>query len=301
MSMYQTNTCPVCKGTLQPAPSPDYLACNSCGHELLVHGDIQSHIINDSLGGGDTALKRTGLDRFQTEIVEKVAKERKLLVDFGCSSGRFLAGNRNRFSRAVGVEVTPECLQFARRERGLEVYERLPDTTEKASVITLWHSLEHFPFSAMEQILEDLKRVSDEKTRMIVSVPCNDGLQYRWFRKRFAYYDVPSHVSQFSRRSLKKLMGDYGFVDEAEFFSAPYVRFGYVQGFLNCMNRIHNYLYYRLKRGQRFGLGTTKLTLLDVYNFAGTAISLPFSFILSLYEWLVPERRSVVTLVFKKA
>lgn len=291
--------CSFCEGDLVAARSDDYWACSLCRHEALRQGDVQSHIVNDDLQGKEKTLKKTGLDTFQSKVLDQTAIEREVLLDVGCSTGRFLSLNGKTFRRSVGVEVTKECIEYARVQRGLEVYERLPLSLPKLSVVTLWHSLEHVPFSAMHEIFSGIRELSAPHTRLIISVPCVDGLQYRWFGRRFAFYDVPSHVSQFSRTSLLKLLEKYGFSVEKEFFSGPYIGFGYIQGVLNYLNRTHNYFYYRLKRGNRFGHGRAKLFFLDLYNLAATLVALPVSIPFTLWERLWPKQRSVVTLVFK--
>ena len=292
-------SCFICGGGRRVPSTRDYLACLDCGHEVLRGGQSQTFMINDKIDPSRRP-KPDLLVRFQSSVVEKARKSRRLLVDIGSGSGKFLFHNRAAFASLLGVEVTPENVRYATEVLGLPVRTSLPDDLPAPSVVTFWHSLEHIPVEAMDAILGKLSGACDAESRVVISVPNNRSLQYQWFREGYAYYDAPNHLHQFSPQSLDRLMRRHGFKKTKTFFSPAYIVFGYVQGVLNLIMPIHNYFYYRSKRGADFGFSRPKLTLLDFINSIMLIVAIPISLILSLADFLLSQRRGVLTTCYRK-
>lgn len=70
------------------------------------------------------------------------------LLDIGCNRGLLLEAARRRGWKVLGVEISPESANRARRDYGLTVYATLDSLTEaepnaRFDLITAWHVLEH--------------------------------------------------------------------------------------------------------------------------------------------------------------
>ena len=134
----------------------------------------------------------------------------------------------------------------------------------------------------------------------MISVPNASSFQYKWYGKKYAYYDSPSHLHQFSSKSLDVLLGRYGFFRKKDFIVYQYQLFGHIQGLHNAIFPKHNYLYYRKKRGENFGLRKRELFVLDFYSYACLAVCVPVGLVLSIVDILSADSRGVITRCFKK-
>lgn len=291
-------SCFVC-GCQDLISSKSYFKCTNCGHEVIGTQESQAFIINDVLSK-EMVERLDALDRFKRQMLNKCAVRHDFLLDIGSGSGKFLYHNGRLFTKCMGIEITDKCVDFARNQLKLSVENELPKVVDPISIVTFWHSLEHMPSDTIEDVLKQISSQSSSETRVIVSVPNSDSLQYALFREGYAYYDPSSHIHQFTARSLNILMDKYGFEKLSSFFSFPYSSFGYVQGLINKFNRIHNYLYYRNKRGDSFNKNKVELWLLDVYNLLLLTIFLMPSLLLTIVDCFSPNKGGVITVCYGK-
>ena len=116
-------------------------------------------------------------------------------------------------------------------------------------LITSWHSLEHVPDP--RAALELIRRLLKPGGHLLVSVPNSASLQARLGGNRWAYLDMPHHLSHFTPPGLRRLLAAAGFAVERSYnFSAEYEFFGFHQTLLNRVSRSHNFFYNRAKKGR---------------------------------------------------
>ena len=289
-----SRNCIVC-GSTNLVPDSDYLRCNVCGHEILLGNIEQTYIINEQIDGSDVG-KLTPLDRFKQNTLKRSVKDRfKLLVDFGSATGRFLSQNKGLFSRVIGIEITPDVLEYSKETLGIEVLESLDDLKEAADVITSWHSLEHVPENLIHGVLKEMRSKIVTGGSLLISVPNSRSFQYELFKKRYAYYDVPNHHHQFTMESLDRLLQSESFKRKRLFYSAVYNIFGWLQGMLNYSNSTHNYLYYRLKRNN-----IERKSFTELIQYLLLPFCLPFAALGALIEYSFPEKQGVLTVLYEK-
>lgn len=291
--------CFICGGGAAGREVLGYSRCAQCGHETLITTDQQQYIVNDDLSE-PFRDKPDAACRFQLEASRLAAKGRRLLIDVGCGSGKFLRHMNGYFDWKAGIEVSEPSFRFARDVMKLDVYADLKDVSGSPDLVTFWHSLEHIPAPAIEELLERLSHTLSADGRLLISVPNTDSFQYRLFGSSFAYYDVPNHLHQFSVTSLSRLVQRFGFVPERTFYSGVYSLFGCTQGCLNKILPIHNYLYYRKKRGWSFDVSSLRRRCLDIANL----VLLPFVALpaaaIAILEVLFPTKQGSVTICFRK-
>lgn len=291
-------SCFICGGTLTGAPVHEYLRCTECGHEIAVTEDLGAEIVNDQLSM-DEIRSYGPLDRFKDRVLDTVALSHRVLLDIGSASGKFLTLNRNKFAEHLGIEVTPSCVEFSRTALGLTIATSFEGSKTPLSVVTMWHALEHIPIAVIPGLLSAIRKSSDTDTRVVISVPNAASFQYRWFGDSYPYCDKASHQHQFTPASLDLLMGSFGFVRERRFYSFPYSSFGYLQGLMNRCQKIHNYFYYRKKRGWDYGLSPTALQRKDLFNMLLAGFFLPVAVMLSLLDAVWKEKGAVITASYK--
>jgi hypothetical protein len=291
--------CFVCGTRSFAASSKDYMRCISCGHELNIHYEDQQFIIDEVLSK-DNVCKIGLYDNFKLQLLKKCAAKKDFLLDIGTGSGKFLYHSKSLFKNYSGVEVTDACVEFARNSLGLKIEKEMSAVNDTISVATFWHSLEHMPIENIAQTLNHINHKSSFDTRIIITVPNNDSLQYLMFGERFAYYDPASHIHQFSLYSLDKLMEKYKFVKEESFYSFFYACFGYLQGFMNVVFPAHNYLYYRIKRRTSFGKKRAALLFYDAHNFILVMLFLIPALLFCVYDFIYRKRGGVITACYRK-
>ena len=292
-------SCVICGETNLHPFTRHYLECRACGHQQLAEGQHQQIIVNSIL---DEAAHRTANYQVHKQVALALActQSRDLLIDVGCASGKFLLHAGERFARAQGIEISDPSRDFASRVLGLDIVGELPTEGGPPSLVTFWQSMEHIPARDIGTILDRIYRRSDAGSRVLVSVPNGQSLQSRIYRGRFAYFDVPNHLHQFSVRSLDILMSHHGFKPCQVFVAPIYQAFGHVQSLLNLVFPIHDYLYYRLQRGHGFNLPAGLRRGYDLLNMALGMLLSPVAAILTLIDIAVPGERGVVTKCYKK-
>lgn len=236
-------------------------------------------------------------DRFQVSLARFYNRsDQGKLIDIGCGPGRFLYHVKRYIPNHLGIEITPECLKFAREQMEVSVSDHLTDEeVKKAKVVTLWHSLEHFPENDLKNLMERLQQSLPNDATVIVSVPNVESLHWTIFGSRSTYYDIVNHPHQFSTTSLVKLFGKYGFSVKEAHVSVGYSFLGAVLSALNWVGP-HNLLYRSLRRGE------LKLQVRQLlgYGILASLFSVPAG-LLYLYEKAFPKQAGVLTLAFSKA
>lgn len=292
------NVCFICGSERFVVAKNNYKKCLMCGHQIICTEEKQSFIINDILD--PNAVKTDFLFRLKKSITLNSAKQKNLLIDIGSGSGQFLFFMKGFFDKVVGIEITKECIEFSKNILDLTILENVNELKENFSVATFWHSLEHIPSEEIKNILNRLNTFANNYSRIIVSVPNIKSLQYVLFSTGYAFYDYPNHIHQFSYNSLTKLFKNYGFIKEKDYFSFYYIFFGYIQGMLNKVNKIHNYFYYKKKRGIKFALTKFQALFLNLYNLLLILICLIPAILMTFLEFFTKKKRSVITICLKK-
>lgn len=286
------NSCSVCGSDSVVLWDNVYSECKNCGHHFSINLN-PIDIINEDLVL-ENMTKRDSLDRFKSKTLIEHSQDFNCLIDIGCGSGKFLYQNKNSFKNAIGIEVSPECIHFAKK-LGLTILDKYP-TNQFASTITFWHSLEHFKTEQIESILQQIAKNAKASTRVIISVPNSQSLLHRLLKQRDPYYDATSHFHEFSFVSLSKILEQSGFKVEKSIFSITYALFGWVQGLSNILHPQRNYFYYRFRRNNSISQSSFQ-DLLSVFLFAFFA---PFAIVMALTEGLASEKSCVINVVAKK-
>jgi SAM-dependent methyltransferase len=188
------------------------------------------------------------------------------LLDIGCGDGAFLARARAAGLRVAGVELNGELA----RARGLTVHERVADAIAQApySVITLWHSLEHFTDPA--ETLRAAHRLLAPDGTLIVAVPDFASLQARLTGRSWLHLDVPRHLYHFTPEALRGLLAATGFVPVRQYAGElEYDLIGFAQSALNMVMPTPNVLFRVLSKR---ATGTGK-----VETAAALALAVPLS------------------------
>lgn len=145
------------------------------------------------------------------------------ILDVGCGNGRFLSVAKKNGWRTLGIEISHDMADFARNEYGLDIIEKGLSEAELPSdefdVVTMWGVLEHLhhPKSALMEV----NRVLRPGGLLVVLAPNIDSTQFKLFGPKWPLLDVPRHLYQFSKTSLRRMVTGAGFVSVWGRFYAP--------------------------------------------------------------------------------
>ncbi|NMH28420.1 class I SAM-dependent methyltransferase [Flavobacterium silvaticum] len=129
------------------------------------------------------------------------------LLDIGAGTGDFLSEATKSGWQTTGFEPSESARKIA---LGKEVtltddLKNLPDSSFDA--ITMWHVLEHVP-DVDVQILE-LKRLLKPTGILVIAVPNFKSYDAKIYGSFWAAYDVPRHLTHFSRQSISRLFANH--------------------------------------------------------------------------------------------
>jgi SAM-dependent methyltransferase len=158
--------------------------------------------------------RRLGLARRCRVITRRAPPGR--LLDVGCGTGDFLLAMVERGWRCIGVELQPHAIRQARRQ-GLWVLPGdlldAPLRPDSFDAVTLWDVLEHLP--QPRATLERVHALLRPGGLLAVTVPRLDSPEARLFGSYWAGFDVPRHLTVFTRATLERMLHVAGFRIEA--------------------------------------------------------------------------------------
>jgi len=200
--------------------------CKSCNHvftnprpadaDLGVFYESEDYIshTNSSKGLFNKAyqiVRKFALQQ-KRKLVEKHHPSKGALLDIGCGTGDFLNVMKNAGWQVSGVEESVVARQQAVDRfhldvvPGQSVFEKEPQSLD---VITLWHVLEHLP--NLNAYFELFQRLLKPSGVLIIAVPNHESFDAQFYKDDWAAWDVPIHVSHFSKTSLHNWADKYGF------------------------------------------------------------------------------------------
>ena len=147
-------------------------------------------------------------------LARKVRAHGARFLDVGCGDSLVLARCPELPLVRVGLDSSFDALAAAQRRGGLGLVQgslkRMPFPDGSLNVITLFHVLEH----VAEPIpcLQEIRRVLAVGGWLTVQVPNVTSFQRKLFGRRWAGFDVPRHLVNYSSKNLRMLLEQNGFV-----------------------------------------------------------------------------------------
>jgi SAM-dependent methyltransferase len=206
--------CILC-GSTDCQSSPSLVRCSQCGSAFsrsappVNYYEDQYSISQNSIE--ETEHRR--LYRFPEQIrwlrrIKQVFPAGSTLLDIGCDKGYFLDEARRHGYDALGIE--PSCAARSYCERvGLTVLPKLSLVTKTFDVITMWHSLEHFPDP--NETIGAVSKLLNKGGHLFIRVPDYSCLWRKLTGERWIWYQPRNHYVHYSPDGLKSLLTRHGF------------------------------------------------------------------------------------------
>ncbi|MEQ1634207.1 MAG: class I SAM-dependent methyltransferase [Planctomycetota bacterium] len=132
------------------------------------------------------------------------------MVDVGCGDGSLLEAVGEKSS--MGMDLSLAALR-ATRARGFAAVRgtlsECPLTEGSFSMVTAFHFLEHV--HPIEPILASMRKLLAPGGEIIVQVPNARSWQAKLLGRRWAGYDVPRHLINYTDRTLPEVLSRNGF------------------------------------------------------------------------------------------
>jgi SAM-dependent methyltransferase len=234
MALENVSNCPICGG----AQFKDFLVCqdytasqekfnlSSCTRCNFVFTNPRPDA--DSIGRyykSDSYISHTGTRkgflnflylqvrqytlRWKIRLLQKY-KQTGSLLDYGCGTGEFLSTCRKNGFQITGVEPSDEARRKAESLLGLSIHTDITQiSNKKFDIITLWHVLEHV--TDLRENLIVFKSLLNQQGILVIAVPNRESYDAALYREHWAGYDVPRHLSHFSRENMAMLLHDMDF------------------------------------------------------------------------------------------
>lgn len=201
----------------------DIVRCNECG--LLYTsprpdaGIMQKYYDSDQYFSHQE--NSSGLIPRIYEFVKSFNLKRKLsiatsgksagkILDIGCGTGDFLLkAKQNRWDISA-LEPNDHAREIASKRLDIPIIRpedisEMPDSS--FDVITMWHVLEHV--ENLREETEHLYRLLKAGGRLVIAVPNYQSYDAKYYKDKWAAWDVPRHLSHFDKTSMLNTFSNY--------------------------------------------------------------------------------------------
>lgn len=143
---------------------------------------------------------------WKQQLITSYAKE-KILLDYGCGTGSFLAHMKTKGWNVTGVEPSSDAR--AKASENAIVHELIESVNGAYSIITLWHVLEHI--HDLNKTLTELGKRLEASGTIFIAVPNYKSADATFYKNHWAAYDVPRHLWHFNQLTMKQILANAGF------------------------------------------------------------------------------------------
>jgi SAM-dependent methyltransferase len=199
--------CQKCSFTFtNPRPLDNDLGKYYESSDYISHSNAKKGIFNRVY-----QLVRTRAIQSKLNLVQSL-NQNGLIIDYGCGTGEFLGYVQSKGRKVLGVEPSDHARNQAINNQNLKVLSlsEFPEIQKNhASVITLWHVLEHVP--NLRETLTSFHSILENKGHLVIAVPNYTSHDAQVYKEFWAGYDVPRHLWHFSPNVIQSLVESEGF------------------------------------------------------------------------------------------
>jgi len=216
--------CLVCGGGYASSRMPGLLACGCCGfvtadvqvspeelrrlysEQYFTGGEYKDYVSERALHEKHFRRRLALLKRYTA------VPEGKFLFEIGCAYGFFLALAREQFGRVEGIDLSADAVRYASETLGVQAYAGdflQYDLRERPDVVCLWDTIEHL--ERPDLYLEKLSCLMAPGSLIALTTGDIASVMARLRGARWRQIHPPTHLHYFSKRTLARLLGKYGF------------------------------------------------------------------------------------------
>lgn len=145
----------------------------------------------------------------KVRLIDTFGKSKGKLLDIGAGTGDFLLTAKNAGWEVIGIEPNFKAKETA-KQKGVGFVENEQAMEENTfDVITMWHVLEHVP--DVKKQISELHRLIKPDGTVLIAVPNFNSFDAKYYGSFWAAYDVPRHLTHFSKTAIKTLFEEQEF------------------------------------------------------------------------------------------
>lgn len=205
--IFQLNKCDNCGFVLtSPRPSNEFISNYYKSENYISHSEIKTGLKNRLY----LFVRKIALSS-KVNLVKRFIKPNDLVLDFGAGTGAFVNALQSNGISCKGYEPDSDARNKAEisKKISLSGTDVFYNQSEQASVITLWHVLEHIP--DLSKFIEAASQNLTDTGRLIIAVPNRNSYDAILYDKYWAAYDVPRHLWHFRKKDLEELFALHDF------------------------------------------------------------------------------------------
>ena len=204
-----------------PRPKDSDLGLYYKSEDYISHTDSKKGLFNTVY----QTVRRIALKN-KLKNIQSVHPSARSVLDYGCGTGDFIRFLSDNDLTVFGAEPDSDARKIASDKNPGAVFstDEILNKDIKVDVITLWHVLEHIP-----NFIEVLNKLSEKLNPggvLIIAVPNFQSFDAQHYKEFWAAYDVPRHLTHFSRTGIDEVYQEIGFQKVKEFpmpFDSYYV------------------------------------------------------------------------------
>lgn len=183
---------------LSTTPIPKNLSTYYESEEYISHTDSNKTLIDKIY----KIVRNYTLGK-KLKLINSFNTTHKTILDIGAGTGDFLNICKKNKWEVSGVEPSKNATTIA-KQKNINLKPTIDNYQNKRfDIITMWHVLEHI--TNLNEYITTLKKLLKPDGVLIIAVPNYKSYDAKYYGKYWAAYDVPRHISHFSKTSIKKL------------------------------------------------------------------------------------------------
>ena len=211
--------CVICKDAEEKKIFRELTQCENC--RLIYYDKIKNVNVSDLYQEGyfkgeeyfdyinDKAILQKNFARHLDEIIKY--KKNGKLFEIGCAYGFFLELAKKYFT-VEGIDIAKYPANYAKNKLGLNVStglytEYVPN--KKYDIFCMWDTIEHL--ETPEKYIEKIKSELNPGGYLFLTTGNIESLLAKIRGKKWRIIHPPTHLFYFSKRTITKLLEQYGF------------------------------------------------------------------------------------------
>ncbi|RYG04026.1 MAG: class I SAM-dependent methyltransferase [Chitinophagaceae bacterium] len=186
-----------------PKPAPEKLPSYYASEDYISHTDAKRSLFEKVYH-----LVRSVALKSKLRLLSGIKNNDRKLLDIGAGTGDFLSEANKKGWATTGFEPDSAAQNIA-LSKGVHLVDDLDSLPNYSfDAITMWHVLEHVP--DVNQQIRQLKRLLKPNGLLVIAVPNYKSYDASLYGEFWAAYDVPRHLTHFSKTSVSKLFDVHG-------------------------------------------------------------------------------------------
>lgn len=221
----QIQKCVICGNASANRLYYGIVKCSICGH--IFAEEIISENEQKSLYGKDYYFGNEYIDYIaDKQVVQKnfnlrlkvlksllTLANRRSLLEIGCAYGFFLESAKEIFASAMGIDISNDAINYAREKFGLsavcEDFLSFDFSGVKFDTICMWDTIEHL--RAPQEYIKKIAKLTDKGALLAITTGDVESVNARLSKDRWRLIHTPTHLHYFSKKTLTRMLDEYGF------------------------------------------------------------------------------------------